>query len=136
MYDLKYHLVWVPKYRASILRGEVAQYLKEVFGQIAEEYDFHIDTMEVMEDHVHVFVEAPPAYSLSRLVQVLKSISAREVFKRFREMRREMWSGKIWSDGYFVRSVGDKVTADVIRKYIQYQEQESDPEQLRMFENT
>ena len=110
--------------------------MKEVFVRIAEEYEFRIDTMEVMEDRVHVFVEAPPAYSPSRLVQVLKSISAREVFKRFREMRREMWSGKIWSDGYFVRSVGDKVTADVIRKYIQYQEQESDPEQLRMFENT
>ena len=136
MYDLKYHLVWVPKYRAHILRGEVAQYLKEVFRQIAEEYEFHIDTMEVMEDHVHVFIEAPPAYSPARLVQVLKSISAREVFKKFGEMRREMWSGKIWSDGYFVRSVGDKVTADVIRKYIQYQKQESNPEQLRMFENT
>ena len=136
MYDLKYHLVWVPKYRAHILRGEVAQYLKEVFVQIAEEYEFRIDTMEVMDDHVHVFIEAPPAYSPAQLVQVLKSISAREVFKRFREMRREMWSGKIWSDGYFVRSVGDKVTAEVIRKYIQYQKQESNPEQLRMFENT
>ena len=136
MYDLKYHLVWVPKYRAHILRGEVGEYIKEVFGQIAEEYEFRIDTMEVMEDHVHVFIEAPPAYSPARLVQVLKSISAREMLKRFRAMRREMWSGKIWSDGYFVRSVGDKVTADVIRKYIQYQKQESNPEQLRMFENT
>ncbi len=74
--------------------------------------------------------------SPARLVQVLKSISAREVFKRFREMRREMWFGKIWSDGYFVRSVGDKVTADVIRRYIQYQKQEGDAEQLRMFEKT
>ncbi len=136
MYDLKYHLVWVPKYRADILGGEVGQYLKEVFGKIAEEYEFRIDTVEVMEDHVHVLIEAPPAYSPARLVQVLKSISAREVFKRFREMRHEMWSGKIWSDGYFVRSVGDKVTADVIRRYIRYQKQESDPEQLRMFEKT
>ena len=136
MYDLKYHLVWVPKYRAHILRGEVGEYIKEVFGQIAEEYEFRIDTMEVMEDHVHVFIEAPPAYSPARLVQVLKSISAREVFKRFRGMRREMWSGKIWSDGYFVRSVGDKVTADVIRKYILYQKRENSPEQLRMFENS
>jgi len=60
VYDLKYHLVWVPKYRAHILDGQLGWYLKEVFRRIAEEYEFHIDTMEVMEDHVHVFVEAPP----------------------------------------------------------------------------
>ena len=134
VYDLKYHLVWVPKYRVRLLGGEVARYLKEVFSWVAEEYEWHIDTMEVMEDHVHVFIEVPPAYSPAHVVQVLKSISAREVFKKFPKTRQEMWSGKIWSDGYFVRSVGDKVTADVIRKYIEYQKQENNPEQLRMFE--
>ncbi len=77
VYDLKYHLVWVPKYRARVLGGEITQYLKEVFVQIAEEYEFHIDTMEVMEDHVHILVEAPPSYSPSELVQIMKSISAR-----------------------------------------------------------
>ena len=126
----------MPKYRAHILDGQVGRYLKEVFRRIAEEYEFHIDTMEVMEDYVHVFVEAPPGYSPAQLVQVFKSISAREVYKKFPKMRREMWSGKIWSDGYFVRSVGDKVTADVIRRYIEYQKQEENPEQLRMFEKT
>ena len=77
--------------------------------------------MEVMEDHVHVFISAPPRYSPSDLVQILKSISAREIFKKFPRMKRQMWSGKIWSDGYFVRSVGDLVTAEIIRKYIEYQ---------------
>ena len=135
VYDLKYHLVWVPKYRAHILGGEVRRYLKEVFVRIAEEYEFHIDTMEVMQDHVHIFIEAPPSYSPGRLVQVLKSISARELYKRFPVMRKEMWSGKIWNEGYFVRSVGDKVTADIIRKYIEYQKQEDKaPTQLRMLE--
>ena len=109
--------------------------MKEVFNRIAEEYEWHIDTMEVMEDHVHVFIEVPPGYAPAQVVQILKSISAREVFKKFPRMRREMWSGKIWGDGYFVRSVGDKVTADVIRKYIEYQKQENKPEQLRMFDN-
>ena len=63
VYDLKYHLVWVPKYRKHILSGEVSEYLKEVFQRIAEEYEFRIDTMEVMKDHVHIFVEIPPRYS-------------------------------------------------------------------------
>ena len=134
VYDLKYHLVWVPKYRAHVLGGEVAEYMKEVFEQIAEEYEFHIDTMEVMEDHVHVFVEAPPGYAPAKVVQILKSISAREVFKKLPKMRKAMWSGMIWGDGYFVRSVGDNVTADVIRKYIEYQKHEDSPTQLTMFE--
>ncbi len=135
VYDLKYHLVWVPKYRAHILGGEVGQYLKEVFQRIAEEYEFWIDTMEVMEDHVHIFVEAPPRYSPSQLVQMLKSISAREIFKKFPEVKKQMWSGMIWNDGYFIRSVGDEVTADIIRKYIEYQKHEDESLQLRMFEH-
>ena len=134
VYELKYHLVWVPKYRAHILGGEVTKYLKEVFAEIAEEYEFQIDTMEVMADHVHVFIEAPPSYSPSEIVQIIKSISAREVFKKFPKMRKLMWSGKIWNEGYFVRSVGDKVTDEVIRKYIRYQKQEDRDNQLKMFE--
>ena len=136
VYDLRYHLVWVPKYRAHILGGEVSQYLKELFVQIAEEYEFHIDTLEVMEEHVHIFIEAPPAYSPAEVVQILKSISAREVYKRFPKMRKAMWSGEIWNEGYFVRSVGDKVTADVIRKYIKYQKQEDEGSQLNMLEKS
>ena len=134
VYDLKYHLVWVPKYRARILRGDVAEYLKQVFREIADEYEFWIDTMEVMEDHVHLFIEAPPRYSPAEVVEIMKSISARETFKKFRKVKKAMWSGAIWSDGYFVRSVGDKVTAEVIRKYIEYQKHERNSNQLRMFE--
>lgn len=114
--------------------GEVSQYLKEVFEQIAEEYEFHIITVEIMEDHVHILIEAPPSCSPSHLVQVLKSISARELFKKFPKVKKMMWSGKIWNEGYFVRSIGDKVTADVIKKYIQYQKQEEKPTQIKMFE--
>ena len=134
VYELKYHLVWVPKYRARILGGEVSRYLKEVIGEIAEEYGFHIVAVEIMEDHVHVLIEAPPSYSPSELVQTIKSISAREIFKKFPKMKRMMWSGKIWNEGYFVRSIGDKVTADVIKKYIQYQKREDGPRQAKMFE--
>ena len=132
VYELKYHLVWVPKYRARILGGEVDRYLKEVFEQIAEEYGFHIITVEIMEDHVHILIEVPPSYSPSEIVQVLKSISAREIFKKFPKMKKMMWSGKIWNEGYFVRSIGDKVTAEVIKKYIRYQKQEENPKQTKM----
>ena len=136
VYDLKYHLVWIPKYRKNILDKEVSEYLKVIFSKIAEEYEFGIDTMEVMEDHVHIFVEVPPRYSPARVVQIMKSISAREVFSQFPDFRKQLWAGELWNDGYFVRSVGDKVTADIIRKYIEYQAHEDDSIQLNMFENS
>ena len=136
VYDIKYHLVWILKYRKGVLNGEVGEYLKGVFQRIAEEYELVIDTMEVMEDHVHIFVEVPPRYSPARVVQIMKSISAREVFKEFPEIRKQLWAGELWNDGYFVRSVGDKVTADIIRKYIKYQTHEAASRQLPMFENS
>ena len=134
VYDLKYHLVWIPKYRKQIFNKEISDYIKAIFSKIAEEYEFRIDTMEVMEDHIHVFVEVPPRYSPTQIVQILKSVSAREVLKRFPKLRKQLWAGEFWSDGYFVRSVGDKVTADIIRKYIEYQTHEENSLQLPMFE--
>ena len=134
VYDLKYHLVWTPKYRRDIFREEIAIYVKEIFGRIAEEYEFRIDTMEVMEDHVHIFLEAPPRYSPAEIVQIMKSISAKEVFKAFPKLREQLWKKELWNDGYFVRSVGDEVTSDVIRKYIEYQKHEDNSNQLKLFE--
>ena len=124
VYDLKYHMVWVPKYRKMILRGELANGIKTSFREISERYGFDIDTMEVKDDHVHLFLSAPPRYSPARIVQIIKSISAKMVFKQFPEVKKELWGGEFWSDGYFVRSVGDKVTSEVIRRYIKYQQQE------------
>ena len=133
VYELKYHLVWVPKYRAHVLGVEEKQYLKKVFKEIAEEYEFQIDTMEVMADHVHLFIEVSPSYAPARVVQIMKSISAKELYKRYPELRKKMWSGAIWGEGYFVRSVGDVVTSDVIRRYINYQQNEDKPSQSKLF---
>ena len=121
VYDLKYHFVWTPKYRKELLIGEVAEALAEILQRVAEAYDMEIDTMEVMEDHVHVFLSVPPRYSPARVMQIMKSISARELFARFPWVRRKLWGGEFWGDGYFVRSVGDQVTTEIIRRYIRYQ---------------
>ena len=134
VYDLKYHLVWTPKYRKQILTGQVAEYAKEVLSQAAESYDMVIDTLEVQEDHVHVFLEAPPKYSPSGIAQIMKSISARGIFQRFPWLRRKLWGGELWEDGYFVRSVGDEVTSDIIRRYIRYQDQQRSDIQLKLWD--
>ena len=114
--------------------GEVAQYTKEVLQEIADEYELWVDTMEGVEDHVHVFLETSPNYSPAEVVQIMRSISAREVFKEFPRLRKQFWAGELWSDGYSVRSVGDRVTADVIRRYIKYQTHGQTSSQLPMFE--
>jgi putative transposase len=118
------------------LSGEVSGYLKEVFQQIAEEYEFRIDTMEVLEDHVHIFIEVPRRYSPAQVAQIMKSVSARELFKKFPKLRKQLWAGEFWSEGYFVRSAGDKGTADIIRKYMEYQTHEENSLQLHMLEKS
>ena len=134
VYDTKYHLVWVPKYRKWILRGDIQKRAKEIFKEIALDFDFEIDTLEVMEDHVHIFLGAPPKYSIAKMVGILKSISASKIFEEFPEVKKQLWGGEFWNDGYFARTVGDKVTADIIRRYIKYQKSEDKGyEQLKLF---
>ncbi len=134
VYDTGYHLVWAPKYRKWILRGDIQEQVRKLFEEIAVNYGIEIDTMEVAKDHVHVFVSFPPRYSIARVVGLFKSISARELFREFPELKDRLWGGEFWEDGYFVRTVGDEVRADIIRGYSKYhQEEERSPKQLQLF---
>ena len=132
VYDIKYHFVWIPKYRKQILTKELKKRVGELFREIAEQYDFEIDTMGVEVDHIHIFVSAPPKYSPAKIVEVLKSISLKVVFEEFPWLEKQLWAGEFWSDGYLVRAVGDKVTSELIRKYIKYQHREHS-KQLKLF---
>jgi len=80
------------------LKGSVAEGLKEIFEGIAERYEMEIDTLEVMPDHVHSFLLAPPKYGPSRVVQILKSVSAREVFRRYPWLREKLWGGESYGE--------------------------------------
>ena len=131
-YDTAYHLVWSPKYRKRILNGEIGERVEEMFREIAETYDITIDEMEVSPDDVHIFCSFPPRYSIAQVVTRFKSLSARAVFREFPQVKRQLWGGEFWEDGYFARTVGDKVTAEVIRKYIQ-RHKESKDAQLDLF---
>ena len=131
VYDTRYHLVWAPKYRKWILRDEVRDSVKELFEEILVERDCEIEEMEIAKDHVHIFTSIPPKYSVGDMVRVLKSVSAKEIFPRHPEVKKELWGGEFWEDGYFVRIVGDKVTSETIKKYIKYhRHEEKTPKQL------
>ena len=135
VYDTLYHLVWSPKYRRDVLQGAVQQRVQELFVDIAEQYDITIEEMEVSPDHVHLFCSFPPRYSIAQVVTRFKSLSARAVFREFPRVKRRLWGGELWEEGYVVRTGGDKVTAEVIRRYLQQHRMEKtgDP-QLSLFE--
>ena len=118
VYDTKYHLVWAPKYRRWITREDICQRAAELLREIAEDFQFDIEEMEVAQDHVHLFLNFPPKYAIAKVVGILQSISASMLCKEFPELRRQLWGGEFWEDGYFVRTVGDQVTAEVIKRYI------------------
>jgi putative transposase len=132
-YDTAYHLVWSPKYRKRILVGALQTRVEQMFKEIAEVYDITIDEMEVSPDHVHLFCTFPPRYSIAQVVTRFKSLSARAVFREFPQVKRQLWGGEFWEDGYFARTVGDKVTAEVIRKYIQ-RHKEAEDTQIGLFD--
>ena len=132
VYDTRYHLVWAPKYRKLVLKNEVKEFVKELFEEILYARDCEVMEMEIAEDHVHIFTSIPPKYSIGNIVRVLKSVSAKEVFRRYPEVKRELWDGEFWKDGYFVRTVGDKITSDTIKNYIKYHRHaEKTPKQLK-----
>ena len=124
VYNLAYHFVRVPKFREKMLGGEVGKGLKEIIGWICEEYEWEIEALEVMEDHVLLFISCAPRYAPARVMNIVKSLTARELFARYPDLRKVQWSGRIWADGYYVGSSGEHVTDELIQKYIRYQKAE------------
>jgi putative transposase len=126
IWECVYHIVWATKRRRRALR-EASQraYCGRLLRRVAEVYDMYIEALEVDVDHVHVCVAIPPQQSVGLAVRRMKSMSARYMFKRFPELSRTMWTRELWSPSYFVRAVGDRVTADVVRQYIASHEEKA-----------
>jgi len=132
-YELKYHFVWCPKYRRVVLRGNVGRYVAKVVREVAERYDFSVVELAVMPEHVHLFVSAPPEIAPAEIARVVKSITAREVFKRFPGIKRMLWGGNLWERGYFVMSSGTGTTDEMIQRYIKQQRSPQANDQPNLF---
>ena len=134
-YNIQYHFVWIPKYRKLILGAEVGAELERLLTGICERYDFTIEEMAIAQDHVHIFLSAPPRYAPSKIVEILKGITAKELYRRFPSLKQQLWGGHLWSRGYYVGTSGDKVTNDIIMRYIRYQREEEAPlsDQMDLF---
>ena len=123
VYDLKYHLVWITKYRKPVLRGEKADRARVLIREICKALDVEIIKGHISRDHVHLFVSVPPHLSVSKLVQYLKGKSSRKLLAESKSLSRKFWGCHMWARGYFVASSGN-VTDEVIMKYIEEQGQE------------
>lgn len=117
-YKIGYHFVWCPKYRKSILTGNVALFVESEIRRLGKTNKWTIGAVNVAEDHVHLFVSAPPSVSPSLIANTLKGITARQVFKQFPEVRKQLWGGSFWSRSFYVGTVGD-MTEETVKKYIE-----------------
>jgi len=112
--DTRCHLVWTPKYRKWILKEKVRDTVKQLFEEVLAATDCDVEELEIAEDHVHIFTTIPPRYFVRQMLRALKSISPKEIFLRYPKVKKELWGGEFWEDGYFVRTVGDRVTSETI----------------------
>ena len=122
VYDLKYHVVWITKYRKPVLHGEIAVRLRELVRQTCAALDVYILSGHIATDHVHLLVSVPPHVSVSTLMQRIKGRSSRRMLEEFGELSRQFWGRHFWARGYFAASSGN-VTDEIIKQYIESQGQ-------------
>ena len=138
VYRLMYHFVWIPKYRHKVFSEPYRGILKGIIEKAGYDYDIDIVELEIPEDHIHMVVRGVPKTSPSDVMQVIKSISAREFFRFYPDIKkRYFWGGKLWTQSFFVETIGN-VNEDVIRAYvrdqlIEYEKKEDRSIQLGLF---
>ena len=138
VYKIRYHMVFCVKYRKKLLLDLVIiNFLKKICSEIGDRYCFEFDAIGTDGDHVHLFVGAEPKYSPSKVMQIIKSITARQIFKEHPEIKKQLWGGEFWSDGGYIGTVGDGTTSDVIKNYVQNQANQEEKEayqQMKIFD--
>ena len=127
---LIYHIVCPAKYRKVIFSAEVDQTIKDICLEIADRYEIHFLEIGTDKDHMHFLIQSVPTYSPTKLVRTIKSITGLEIFLRIPSVKKELWGGEFWTDGYFVNTVGKQGNEDTIRQYVKNQGQDDDYKQL------
>jgi putative transposase len=120
-FDIKYHFVWVTKYRKAVLTGEVGVRLRDLVREICRTHEIEILQGSVSGDHVHVLLSCPPNLSPSKVMQYIKGKSSRKLMMEFKHIQKQYWGRHLWARGYFVASSGN-VTDEAIMEYIRQQE--------------
>ena len=125
LYDIKYHLVWITKYRYPVLRGDIALRARDLIREICQSREVLIIRGSLAPDHVHILVSSPPSLSVSKLVPYVKGRSSHKLQREFPRLRKRYWGQHLWARGSFCATVGS-VDEESIKLYIESQRWEDD----------
>ena len=133
-YTIFYHLVFLPKYQRKVLTvPEIDQELKETIKTMAPFHDWVIEELETDKDHLHLFLSAPPRYSPSEIVKLVKTWTEKRLFERYpKRVKQYLWGGKFWCRGFYVSTVSDRTTRDEIKRYVR--DQRKQEAQMKLFD--
>ena len=120
VYSLQYHIVWVTKYRKTIFIGDIKIDMKNYLLYTLKSLDMNVIAMEIMSDHIHLLVNCKPQLRLSDAIKILKGNTARWLFLKYPEIKKQLWGGHLWNPSYFVATVSDR-TLEQIEHYINNQ---------------
>ena len=133
-WQIHYHLVLPVKYRKALLDKMVIKIIEETAEGIQERYVIKMEALGMDKNHIHLFSSAHPKIPPGGIVRIFKSITAREIFRRHPEIKKELWGGEFWSDGYYVATVGERGNWSKVENYIQKQGiPKEDLRQIRLF---
>lgn len=118
---LLYHLVCPAKYRRKVFSEEVERGLKEICLEIAERYEIRFVEIGTDENHVHFLIQSVPVLAPEKIVQITKSITGKEVFRRHPKVKRYLWGGHFWTSGYYMNTVGAAGNEKVVKEYVERQ---------------
>jgi REP element-mobilizing transposase RayT len=127
---LLYHLVFPEKYRRKVFDESVDKTLKTICLEISDRYEIHFVEIGNDLDHVHFLVQSVPMLSITKIVTIIKSITAREIFSKHPEVKKILWGGSLWSSGYYANTVGQFSNSEVIKQYIKNQGKDSEYKKL------
>jgi putative transposase len=128
-----YHIVCPTKYRRTVFSEVVETKLKEICGEIQKRYEIEFLEIGSDDDHVHFLVQSVPMMSPKKIVQIIKSLTAREIFKACPEVKKQLWGGAFWAEGYFVSTVSTHGNEQMIKNYVQQQGKLDENGQLKLF---
>jgi putative transposase len=133
IYDTHYHIVFPVKYRKALLKDAVPLAISQIAKEIGERYDIEFEKIGYDQDHIHLLLSFPPKYGGSDVVRIFKSITAKQMFRRFPELKRELWGGEFWSDGFYIATVSERGNWAVVERYVAAQGKTMvKPQQLRL----
>ena len=134
-WQIHYHIVFPVKYRKALLDSEVTDIIQKTASGLAERYPIEMEAIGCDKDHIHLLCSAHPKLAPGKIVQIFKSITAREIFRHKPSVKKELWGGEFWTDGYYVATVGERANWDTVEQYIQKQgKPQTELKQLKLFD--